>query len=255
MSKKAIRLGTLLLTAALSASAFAGCAKKAEVASLPQFDQEIKQGEKIAVMTIRDYGQIKIRFFPDEAPKAVENFIELAEEGFYDELNFHRVIKDFMIQGGDAKGDGTGKHSIYGEDGFELEINDDLCHFRGALSMANSGPDSNGSQFFIVQNSTRYTDEQLDQAEAYRKQMTGQYGLDYTMLADKVREKYKEVGGYPSLDGCYTVFGQVFEGMDVVDEIAGCKVKSVTTSSGQSEASKPVEEVLIEKVEIVEYQG
>ena len=64
MSKKAIRLGTLLLTAALSASAFAGCAKKAEVASLPQFDQEIKQGEKIAVMTIRDYGQIKIRFFP-----------------------------------------------------------------------------------------------------------------------------------------------------------------------------------------------
>lgn len=90
--------------------------------------------------------------------------------------------------------------------------------------------------------------------EAVRKQMMQQYDLEYTMLADKVREKYKEVGGYPSLDGCYTVFGQVFEGMDVVDEIANCKVKSVTTSSG-SESSKPVEEVLIEKVEIIEYQG
>lgn len=254
MRNKAVRLGALLLTAVLSASVFAGCAKKAEVESLPQFDQEIKQGEEIAVITVKDYGQIKIRFFPDKAPKAVENFIELAKKGYYDELNFHRVIKDFMIQGGDPKGDGTGGESIYGEDGFELEINDDLCHFRGALSMANSGPDTNGSQFFIVQNSTQYTDEQLDEMEAVRKQMMQQYDLEYTMLADKVREKYKEVGGYPSLDGCYTVFGQVFEGMDVVDEIANCKVKSVTTSSG-SEPSKPVEEVLIEKVEIIEYQG
>lgn len=112
MRKKAVRLGALLLTAVLSASVFAGCAKKAEVESLPQFDQEIKQGEEIAVITVKDYGQIKIRFFPDKAPKAVENFIELAKQGYYDELNFHRVIKDFMIQGGDPKGDGTGGESF-----------------------------------------------------------------------------------------------------------------------------------------------
>ena len=237
----------------LSATALGGCAKKSEVASLPQFEQEIKEGEKIAVITVKDYGEIRIRFFADKAPKAVENFIALAEKGYYDELNFHRVWKDFMIQGGDPKGDGTGGESIWGK-GFEVEANDDLCHFRGALSMANSGANSNGSQFFIVQNSHKYTDDEIDQIEASRKANAKQNKTEYVKMADKVREKYKEVGGYPSLDGGYTVFGQVYEGMDVVDKIANCKVKNVTDSSGQSEATKPVEEVLIQKVQILPYK-
>lgn len=254
MMKKLQKLGVLLMAAVLAAFALGGCTPKAEVTTLPQFEREIQEGEKIAVITVKDYGEIKIRFFPEEAPKAVENFIELAEQGYYDELNFHRVVNNFMIQGGDPKGDGTGGESIWGED-FELEINDSLRHFRGALSMANEGTDNtNSSQFFIVQNHTEYTDKDLDEMEKSYQETAKQYDKTYVKMADMVREKYKEVGGVPSLDGGYTVFGQVFEGMDVVDKIAACKVKEVYNSSGQTEASKPVEEVLIQKVEILPYK-
>ena len=159
-----------------------------------------------------------------------------------------------MIQGGDPKGDGTGGESIWNKS-FENEIADGLRHFRGALSMANSGTaSSNGSQFFIVQNHTQYTDKALDEMEASLKQNAAANKQPYTMMADKVREKYKEVGGSPTLDGNYTVFGQVYEGLDVLDKIAECKVKAVYDSSGQSETSKPVEEVLIQKIEILPYK-
>ncbi len=241
--KRRWKIGALGLALVMSASLFTGCMEKADVVeTLPQFETELTEGEKIAVVTVRDYGQFKIRFFPEQAPKAVENFIGLAEKGFYDELNFHRVIKDFMIQGGDPKGDGSGKESFWG-DPFEDEFAPELRNFNGAVSMANSGEDSNGSQFFIVQNSDKYTDEELDSVEESNNKK----------MAEKVREKYKEVGGTPWLDDAHTVFGQVFEGMDVINKIAECKVTTVTSSSGQSEESKPVDEVLIEKVEIVEY--
>lgn len=241
--KRRWKIGALGLALVMSASLFTGCMEKADVVeNLPQFETELTEGEKIAVVTVRDYGQFKIRFFPEQAPKAVENFIGLAEKGFYDELNFHRVIKDFMIQGGDPKGDGSGKESFWG-DPFEDEFAPELRNFNGAVSMANSGEDSNGSQFFIVQNSDKYTDEELDSVEESNNKK----------MAEKVREKYKEVGGTPWLDDAHTVFGQVFEGMDVINKIAECKVTTVTSSSGQSEESKPVDEVLIEKVEIVEY--
>ena len=243
--KRILKYSSALLAVVLAAGMFAGCSKKAaEVESLPQYDTEVAEGEQIAVMTIRDYGTIKIRFFKEQAPKAVENFITHAKQGYYDELNFHRVIENFMIQGGDPKGNGTGGESIWDEP-FEDEFAPELRNFYGALSMANSGENSNGSQFFIVQNKTQYTDEQLNAMEK-------EYDIK---MAKKVREKYKEVGGTPWLDDAHTVFGQVFEGMDVVDKIAQCKVTYRTDSSGQQEStpSKPVNEVLIEKVEIQEY--
>ncbi len=90
-------------------------------------------------------GPIEVELFPDEAPKTVENFATLAGKGFYDGLTFHRVIPDFMIQGGDPKGDGTGGPGYQ----FEDEPNDHTV-VRGVLAMANAGPDTNGSQFFIV---------------------------------------------------------------------------------------------------------
>jgi cyclophilin family peptidyl-prolyl cis-trans isomerase len=90
-------------------------------------------------------GMIKIQFFDDDAPKTVENFRKLAGDGFYDGLIFHRVIKDFMIQGGCPEGTGTGGPGYT----FEDEFNDHKV-VRGALAMANAGPDTNGSQFFIV---------------------------------------------------------------------------------------------------------
>jgi cyclophilin family peptidyl-prolyl cis-trans isomerase len=90
-------------------------------------------------------GPISVRFFDDDAPKTVANFRKLAGDGFYDGLIFHRVIKDFMIQGGDPEGTGTGGPGYT----FEDEINDHKV-VRGALAMANAGPNTNGSQFFIV---------------------------------------------------------------------------------------------------------
>jgi Peptidyl-prolyl cis-trans isomerase (rotamase) - cyclophilin family len=108
-----------------------------------------QKGEDIAVLTT-SMGVVKLRLFPDAAPKTVENFKGLIQKGYYNGLTFHRVIKDFMIQGGDPKGDGTGGESIWGKE-FADEFNTNLVNIRGSVSMANAGADTNGSQFFINQ--------------------------------------------------------------------------------------------------------
>ena len=108
--------------------------------------KEPKKGDTVAEIAIEGYGSIFVKFFKDEAPKAVENFVTHAEEGYYDGLTFHRIIENFMIQGGDPTGTGAGGESIWGE-AFEDEFSEDLQPFRGALAMANSGPNTNGSQF------------------------------------------------------------------------------------------------------------
>ncbi len=167
-----------------------------------QFNNPDKNSEVAIIKTTA--GEIGVMFYPQYAPKAVENFLTHAKEGYYDGLGFHRVISDFMIQGGDPKGDGTGGESIWG-DPFEDEFSDKLYNFRGALSMANAGPSTNGSQFFIVQASAIPTGYEM------QMQMTG--------ASKEVIAKYQEVGGTPWLDGMHTVFGQVFQGMDVVDKV------------------------------------
>lgn len=172
--------------------------------------QPVKTGDLIAVMTT-SMGEIKIRLFPDQAPKTVANFIGLAEEGYYNGKNFHRVINDFMIQGGSLDGSGVGGASIYKDaagnsTAFEDEFSTDLWNFRGALSMANSGTNTNMSQFFIVQCPT--VSEKLIDA------------MKEAQFPQKVIDKYAENGGTPHLDWRHTVFGHVTEGMDVVDAIA-----------------------------------
>lgn len=184
------------------------------------------KGEKIAVMQT-NMGDIKIRLFPEVAPKAVENFISHAENGYYDGLIFHRVINDFMIQGGDPTGTGRGGESIYGHS-FEDEFDLSARNYRGALSMANAGPNTNGSQFFIVQ--AKNVDDGLI------SQMTE---LADRGFPEEVTDNYKKIGGTPWLDFKHTVFGQVFEGMDVVDNIAQVKV---------GPQDKPVNDVIIEKI-------
>lgn len=184
------------------------------------------KGEKIAVMKT-NMGDIKIRLFPEIAPKAVENFISHSQNGYYDGLIFHRVIKDFMIQGGDPTGTGRGGESIYGRS-FEDEFDLSARNYRGALSMANAGPNTNGSQFFIVQ--AKNVDEGL---------ISQMVELADRGFPQEVAENYKKVGGTPWLDFKHTVFGQVFEGMDVVDAIAGVKV---------GPQDKPVDDVIIEKI-------
>ena len=200
-------------------------------ASFPQLSTDIADNEA-AVKIKTSQGDITIKLFPEEAPLAVENFLTHAKEGYYDGIIFHRVINGFMIQGGDPEGNGTGGQSIWaGKDdsidagnGFKNEVSAFLYNIRGALAMANAGADTNGSQFFINQKP----------ADA-----SGQLSSGKT--PGKIIEAYKN-GGNPSLDGGYTVFGQVIEGMDVVDKIA---------SSETDSNDKPTSDITINSIEIV----
>lgn len=223
-------------------------AEEAQIAKVNQL-AEPQKGETVATFHIKDYGDIKVHFFPDAAPKAVENFVSLAKAGYYDGVTFHRVINDFMIQGGDPQGNGTGGESVWGQD-FADEINAYLIPLRGALCMANAGGgNTNGSQFFIVQDdSVDSTDTQQlkDQLAYYVDTYKNQTGLTLSAYDDSVIENYKEVGGCLYLSGGYTVFGQVYEGLDVVDAIAA------TATDGND---KPLENVVIESIDVSTYEG
>lgn len=188
------------------------------------------QGEEIAVFHTNK-GDIKFRLFSEAAPKTVENFKGLIEKKYYDGIIFHRVIENFMIQGGDPSGTGMGGESIWGTS-FEDEIHPNYRNIRGALSMANAGPNTNGSQFFIVQ-MKGIEPSVIDQMKAAGEKQ------GYT---DDVIEAYQTLGGAYWLDGKHTVFGQVFEGMDVVDRIAQVRVDG---------RDKPYEDVAIEHAEIL----
>ncbi len=183
-----------------------------------------QKGDTVAIFTTSE-GSFKIRLFPEEAPRTVENFVQHARDGYYNGLTFHRIIQDFMIQGGNP---GNGGESIWGTP-FLDEFSPRLHNFRGALSMANAGENTNGSQFFIVQKSS-LNDNEIEYMEFYH-------------YLDEVIEKYKELGGTMWLDNKHSVFGQVYEGMDVVDKIAAVPMKD-------KDAGEPVNAVIIEKIEI-----
>ena len=191
----------------------------------PQVDIEAVDGPIATIKT--NHGDMRIKLFPDHAPKTVANFIALSKDGYYDGVIFHRIIKDFMIQGGDPTGTGMGGESIYGES-FEDEFSEELYNVRGALSMANAGPNTNGSQFFIVQN----------QHLPYSKKEIARGGWP-----EPIAEIYAEQGGTPHLDRRHTVFGQLADeaSYKVLDAIAGVETGAM---------DKPVEDVVIETIEI-----
>jgi peptidyl-prolyl cis-trans isomerase B (cyclophilin B) len=192
----------------------------------PQLSNEVSENEKLVEIETT-LGNIKIKLFPEYAPKAVENFLEHSEEGYYDGLIFHRVINDFMIQGGDPNGDGTGGESIYGKP-FEDEFSNNLFNLRGALSMANSGANTNGSQFFIVQKKS------VDPSIKTEMEKAG--------ISNEVIEAYEDLGGTPWLDNRHTVFGHVVEGMDIVDKIAETPVDP---------KDKPEKDVIIKGIKVL----
>ena len=191
----------------------------------PQVNIETVEGPIATIKT--NHGDMRIKLFPDHAPKTVANFIALSKDGYYDGVIFHRIIKDFMIQGGDPTGTGMGGESIYGES-FEDEFSEELYNVRGALSMANAGPNTNGSQFFIVQN----------QHLPYSKKEIARGGWP-----EPIAEIYAEQGGTPHLDRRHTVFGQLADeaSYEVLDAIAGVETGAM---------DKPVEDVVIETIEI-----
>ena len=186
-----------------------------------------QKGDTLAVMHT-NMGDIKIKLFPEKAPKTVENFVTHSKNGYYNGLKFHRVINDFMIQGGDPRGNGTGGESIWGGS-FPDEFDPELHNLRGALSMANSGPNTNGSQFFIVQ----AREVPANMLEQMRDLEDNGFPADITAA-------YAELGGTPWLDFRHTVFGQVTDGMDVVDAIA-----EVETNN-----DVPCEDVVISSIDI-----
>lgn len=212
-----------------------------------------QEGEEIAVVNT-SMGSFKVRFFPEAAPKAAENFKTHAKDEYYNGVIFHRVIKGFMIQGGDPVGNGTGGESIWGHP-FEDEFSDKLFNISGALSMANCGKNTNGSQFFINQGSKESFSGWDYAQQIYDKHKDNKNAaiIDMSKITDEIRELYNNNGGNPHLDGYFntqnkghTVFGQVFEGMDVVNKIAGVRTNS---------ADKPLTDVVIESVEITKFEG
>ena len=303
---KAMRLLALLMAAALAVPVLSGCSNGTTTDGGDESTDngDIALNEVGTVYTDKDYGfqlekptagdtiavmhtsmgDISLRLFPEAAPKAVENFTTHAKEGYYNGLIFHRVMDDFMIQGGDPKGNGTGGESIWGEP-FEDEFDQKLLNLRGSLSMANSGANTNGSQFFINQAPASsfsgkdqfVSQEELYKSEDFQTQVSAYYRqnesqlkstykswTDYyqalllqlapvaSMVPDEVWTLYEQNGGNIHLDGAWrssgghTVFGQVFEGMDVVDAIA--KVET-------DDNNKPLEDVVIDSIEITEYAG
>lgn len=229
-----------------------------------QFENPQK-GEEIAIITMENGKSFKLRFFPDEAPKAVYNFKKHAVDGYYDGLTFHRVMSEFMIQGGDPAGTGIGGESVWGE-AFEDEFSKSLANFNGSVSMANSGQNTNGSQFFINNSQTKYTtwdvmqqnyEFAMSNPDTFELYMSRKGYLDMPNLPDEFIKLYEEYGGAPFLDGAYstdlvghTVFAQVFEGMDVVTEISNVEVEADMFGN----MSAPKEPVVIKSVEIVIYE-
>ena len=215
---------------------------------LPQLEQP-QTGETAATLHT-NMGDISVRLFPQYAPKAVENFVAHSKSGYYDGVTFHRVINDFVIQGGDPEGTGAGGKSIWGK-AFENEVCFELRHFRGALCMANAGADTNGSQFYIVQSKDIGEDakkglEMLKgmKDETFFRKEDGTAVTYGDIYPDEVIKEYENNGGCPYLDMDYTVFGQVYAGMDVVDKIAAVKT---------DDNDKPLEAVIIKSIDVFEY--
>ncbi|AQS11821.1 putative peptidyl-prolyl cis-trans isomerase [Clostridium saccharobutylicum] len=190
--KKYLNLVTVVVI--MSSLVLVGCGNKntqsqGDSTSVTDESSDSKTGNEnlpVVTITVENYGVIQAELYPEIAPNTVNNFISLVKKGFYDNLTFHRIIKGFMIQGGDPKGDGTGGpgYSIEGEftsNGFA----NSLKHTKGVLSMARAqDPNSAGSQFFIM------------------------------------------TGDAPNLDGQYAAFGKVTSGLDVLEKIQSVKTKS-----------------------------
>ena len=212
-----------------------------EAMTVASEEKEIVMEDKNAKVKIStQFGDMIVELY-DETPQHRDNFIKLVEEGFYNDLLFHRVIKGFMVQGGDPDSKGAAPNMPLGSGGpgytVPAEFVDTLVHMKGALSAARQGDQMNpekrssGSQFYVVQGKPVNPQFllQMEQRRNARRDSS-----NYFKYTDAQIEQYATVGGTPHLDGDYTVFGQVIEGLDIIDSIA-----AVQTARGD----RPVEDV------------
>ena len=251
-----------------------------------------QESEHRKVLIKTKFGDMKVKLY-NETPKHRDNFVKLVKEGFYDSLLFHRVIDEFMVQGGDPESKNADSAARLGSGGpgykLDAEINEDLHHTHGVLAAAREGDQvnperkSSGSQFYIVDGRT-FTDQELDDLEeqmnmqkkneifmelmqkeehqelrqkfdsirqaqdrdAFEKMINEEIEpliqkemdkKDSFAFSEEQREIYKNEGGAPHLDGAYTIFGEIYEGMDVLDSIS-----AVETGPGD----RPMEDIIME---------
>lgn len=265
-----------VLCAASLITAVSGCSvsdRNDPSADIVGNTQEVKleKGNLYAVITVKDFGDITIKLYPEAAPVGVKNFTDLVNSGYYNGKTFHRVVANFMEQGGK---DFSGETTV---EKFEIETNYNMRHYYGALCYANA-LGKNSTEFYLVNNKTPQNFDKFsldtilnnasaydEKAEQYKNQSQQAYDYYkhqaqyYRNLYDFIKNadeetiaKYKEVGGTPSLDGNYTVFGQTVDGFDVIDKIAEVEVE--TNENMNNEISKPVTEIIIDRIVIKEYE-
>jgi len=231
--KKIISFSILMALLIIAPNAEAQSAKKKKTG-------KTKPGNETLVLIKTNMGNMKLKLY-NETPKHRDNFIKLVKEGYYTNTLFHRVIKDFMIQGGDPDSKTATKGQMLGNGGPNYTIPAEFVpakfHKKGALAAARTGDDvnpkkeSSGSQFYIAQGK-KYSDAELNMFEQ-------RMGKKFTTAQ---RTAYKTVGGTPHLDGSYTVFGELVEGFDVLDKIAAV---------AGDQMNRPLEDVIVTSVEIV----
>lgn len=240
-----VKRGLLAALALLAAALLAGCGGdgpggRKETIERPAYQGGVAQlsapaeGAPIAIFDT-SLGEIRAQLFAQDAPLAVQNFTSLAQEGYYDGITFHRAVYGFVVQSGDAGGDGLGGRTIWGRP-YPVEYSGRVRHYSGALCAAFSQDDpvSGGSQFYFVAALPGALDEGL------RAQMEG------AGWPEDALEAYAQVGGLPYLDNTDTVFGQVYQGMEVVDAIA----RAETDENG-----RPLEEITLNSVTIASYSA
>ncbi|MCM1164582.1 MAG: peptidylprolyl isomerase [Lachnospiraceae bacterium] len=265
----------IVLSAALAASCMLGLTgcDKAPAGNISN-SMTFNEGDKLAEIVIEDYGTLKIKLYPDLAPNAVDNFIQLAESGYYNGLKIHRVEKDMCVQGGSLYGDGMGGEALVSDTGsFGVETSPDLRNFYGAVGYANESG-LNTTQFYIVTAQTQTDITQYDpptireRAAEFTAAKEGMENTDpsyeyvgametyYTNLADMIEnateeiiEKYNTIGGYPLWDGGYTVFGQVYDSFDVLERLAAAEV----TTDKNGVKCKPVTDIVISSVTVTDF--
>lgn len=276
-----MKIGRILISAALAVGIMlsaCGCSQKGSVGNTGIVT--VEDGDKLAVIEIKDYGTIKAKLFPDLAPIAVENFIQLAEQGYYNGLKIHRITPEGVIQGGSLNGDGTGGAAAYtGNDKnsnstvFPLEINKDARNYYGALGYAADNYGQNSCQFYIVNcktskdvtvtdptkvkaradelasaiaEATWEADSEIAKVSNYLQSYYSSNAEMLTKIEETAALKYKQTGGLYEIDGAYTVFGQTVEGFEVIDKLAAAELET----NAQGEKSMPVVDIIISSVTI-----
>jgi peptidyl-prolyl cis-trans isomerase A (cyclophilin A) len=255
--KKAIAAGLTLMLG------LTACTPK-ETIKGNMYEITAEPGDVFAVIRIVEYGDITVKLFPDIAPVGVNRFIELAQRGYYDGKTIHRVIEDFMFQGGSLNGDGT-DGDVAKDEYFPVETSPYARHFYGALAFAKNQK-GNYCQFYIVNNKTpvdinkiaedissQLSDENIySKLSSEEKSFYENYVKELKALPDETKEKYLQQGGVFSLDGDYTVFGQTVDGFDVIDKISKVEVvKGNQMDDINGSPSKPLDLIIIESVKII----